>query len=602
MAPDNKENLRHNLALDKLGEEQAEEVTTFFMTSPEAKELQDSKNESLRKRVEGKMSVLQTMKDNTTGIIMELAKQILEEARSKYVYESFTDANGVEHNGGYTALFNSVLDEVGVDLEGTDEDKNNPVRKKAESVVSAVLLAVPVNLRAKYMHQYAEEMIRDFVKKMDDQAETLTFGTLHVEEVTKLKPLSFQEWIAAPERARLTDLFMELDQEQARKFTGDVAKIREVLAYVKGITGLNNDLLEYFTGEAKKMEGSITTNPAEILKKVGDLEAAAKASVALAAVQTAVESSLTEASAVKAQVQDFDATIETGYAKLKVDIEKGFTDFLVSKDVKLLDKSGFESTKTQLDTKLAAEKAKVQATVVPPAPGKPNENDPSNPNNPPAEEKKKWSYADIINDPGGWIMNKLPWLAVVFAFVPKLQAQFSALISKVSGKKAPEQENKEPDKPKSETDTTAAAAPLVAAAPGAASSQAPETAETPQQKAARETLERREAAIDKSTKYIKEKINFTEDEMKLVTPMKVTDFLKLQDAPVGIEKTKFAALKQSLSFNGATSENTETIIEFVASKGENWKEPLVAGTATNPPSSPINPPANPQNPPATTAT
>jgi len=185
MPPEINDNVRENLAGDQLtetlGEEQATEVITYFTTSPEAKMLGEKKDESLRRRIEGKMSVFQAMKEDVAGVIIKITNEILEEARSKNMTVSYTDESGTEHKGGYIGHYIAVLNEVGVDFDDDNEEK---LKKDAKRIVARALESVPLNVRPKYVHQYADEIIRAFVKEMADNDDVFwEIGSLEAEDL-----------------------------------------------------------------------------------------------------------------------------------------------------------------------------------------------------------------------------------------------------------------------------------------------------------------------------------------------------------------------------------------------------------------------------------
>jgi hypothetical protein len=300
------------------------------------------------------------------GIIQELQKDSLE----RDLNEGYKNADG-EHES-YIEQFHKEAERVGVDFEGEDKDRNNPVRQACLGEVVKAIRALPPNLKRSFRHQYVKDLISDYVKKMDDKAEWMKIGVLKMDDLKELKVKSIQEWTKEPGRPPEAEMMQKYDANQAKEFIQGAAKAKENLAKARQQSApFATELKDYFEKGAKEIEGFMTDNPtgaAEAAQKLAD-ESVAVAGLITLKGEIATKITETADAALKKRYSDLNAKIDANLKAMPAEKDPAKRKTLIDLPVLQGEKAGIDAT-----TGGSAEAAP-QATPEP----------------------------DMMKDPGGWI-------------------------------------------------------------------------------------------------------------------------------------------------------------------------------------------------------
>lgn len=540
--PKSQSELAENLALDELTDaEKRKQVEAYF----------EGKKQEISDVAKGKRGKLQEVMRE-----MNRTKAGPDKIIEAILAELFQGALERDVSGRYAELFHTVLDEVGVDLEGDDKDRNNPVRKKAMAIA---LTAIQQQVRAEeqkakkfmnrqYVHEFAEALIRDYVKKMDDKAETFKWGVLHENELKEkgMEPMTFSDWIGVPPRYSEKQLFMELSPTEAKRFVGDIAGVKQELAKVKPeAAGLDKRLSDFFKAEAARIEGEAISQPGNLqpsLEAAAVLAAAFASAMKLSTFKGDVEARLNDAAGLKDKLPDFDASIEQGYHNLLSDVEASTKAFLEKKgagDVVLKTKE-----KQELDKKLDAEKKRAEESAAKTA----------------EEEKaKEEAGPNPLEDPEGFLQHIFkdhPILTAVFGFFG-----FDKIFTKfLNSPKVKKLQNVLKYKGKSQAEI---------------------------ERIGKEVMPKYVAFMEKEFEIKKEPA----EEISL---MDVSDFMKLTRSPKGVDQKPFEAFQKALESNGATKTTSGLLIDFMEKNMKEWKASGETPATGEPPEKPAQEPPKPE--------
>jgi len=478
------------------------------------------------------------------GIVQMLRKDTLE----RDLKDGYQDKNGQPHPG-YIEFFHKEVDRVGVDFEGTDTDRNNPVRQACLNIVVNEIKKIDLTVKREIRHQFVEDMIKAYVLEMDKNAETLGVGTLQTADLTKFKPKAFQDWAREPGRPPEADLYLKYDPEKAREFVESTAKTKDTLAKIlTAAATLPAELQDYFKNGSKEVESTMADNATGAGKVAEMLLAEANAAAGIAALDAEIQTKKGESS---------DATIQKRYTDLSAKIDANLKLAAAEKDsVKrktLLDLSALQAEKAQIDSAVAAPASTPAATPAgttapggaPAATGGTETPGaaPTGTASPPAAQTAPEPEFSITNI-GPWLnyqVNSLKKsLTDTMSFLKGLPAMIGGLLGIFGVKSAlgkTDVKEKVPTDPK----------------------------------------------LQKARKFLMDKFGLPDQEVDKTYQLKVKEYLALNTAPAWMDKSRFENLKKALDFNKKDSDNLDVSVwNFVADKMADWKELQPLSTAPTP--------------------
>jgi|GEM_PF-5460631 len=367
----------NQLGLEDLADEQKrQEVTDFFKARADLLAEITSEKQQPKTVLREKMQEYNRTQSQTQQIIDGIIQELQKDSLERDMNEGFTDADGHARDS-YTEQFHKEVERVGVDFEGDDKDRNNPVRLACLAEVIKMIRAVPANMKRSHRHEYVKDLIADYVKKMDDAAETWKVGTLKVDDLKKIKPKSGQEWAKEPGRPPESELMQKYDPGQAKEFIQGAAKTKENISKIAQLSAsYTPELKGYFEKGSKEIEGFMVDNP----------------SGAAAAAQRLVE----EATAVTGIIA-LQGEIKTKHSEVTDEpVKKRYTELLAKIDTNLKAMPAERDPakrKALIDLAiLQGEKSGIDASVPPPTPTDEKTPTPDEPVEP-----------DMMKDPKGWL-------------------------------------------------------------------------------------------------------------------------------------------------------------------------------------------------------
>jgi len=366
-----------DLGLEEIADEQKrKEVTDFFQARTDLLSEIVSDKKKPKEVLQEKMKEYNRTQVQTQQIIDGIIQELQKDSLERDLNEGFNDAGGQAHDS-YIEQFHKEVDRVGVDLEGDDKDRNNPVRLACLAEVVKAIRAIPTNLKRSYRHEYVKDMIADYVKQMDKKAEWMKIGTLHLEELKDLKMKAVQEWAKEPGRPPESELMQKYNPDQAKEFIQGAAKTKDNLTKIsQQSAALAPELKQYFDKGSKDIEGFMAENPsgaAEAAQKLADEAAAVTGIIALKG-EISTKISETTDEAMKKRYTDLSAKIDTNLKAMPNENDP-------TKRKAMIDLPALQGEKSGIDANAGA----------PPASGD---------QTPPAEENPE---PDFTKDPKGWL-------------------------------------------------------------------------------------------------------------------------------------------------------------------------------------------------------
>ena len=474
------------------------------------------------------------------GIVQMLRKDTLE----RDLKDGYQDKNGQPHPG-YIEFFQREVDRVGVDFEGTDSDRNNPVRQACLNIVVNEIKKIDLTVKRDIRHQFVEDMIKAYVLEMDKNAETVGVGTLQTADLAQFKPKAFKDWAGEPGRPSEADLYLKYDPEKAREFVESTAKTKDTLAKISTATGtLPAELQDYFKNGSKEIESMMADNASGAGRVAEILLAEANAAAGIAALNAEIQTKKSETT---------DAAIRKRYTDLSAKIDANLKLAAGEKDStnrkRLLDLSALQGEKAQIDSAVPAPSST-------PAPTPAATGGTETPGATPATGTgTSAEQAAPAAEPEFSVANFGPWLNYqvnsikksltdAMSFLKGLPAMLGGLLGIFGVKSAlgnPDVKEMVPTDPK----------------------------------------------LQKARKFLMDKFGLPEQEADKTYQLKVKEYLALTSAPAWMDKSRFENLKKALDFNKKDTDNLDVSVwNFVSDKIDSWKEPQPVAATSAPMASP----------------
>lgn len=514
--PKSSSEISQNLALDELQDEsKRKQVEAYFEgKKTEINEVAKGRRQELQEV----MREMNRMKAGPDKIIEAILQQLFSKSMESKIRSSYPDK------------FADILIEFNINLVGDDDTKEelnaNAVFTKARGKVLASIQAdiskvqqqTGRYMKPQYIDQFAEAVMRRYMKSMDEDI----YGRVTESNVDNdLKIMTFDEWRMSNPSFSDDTLFFHFNPEEAKRFVGDVAKVKTELAKCDAEkAGMSKPLAEFFQKETTRIENAAMASQdgaISALDAAQKLTKAFAAALTIAKLQKDTEAKLNEAKNLKDKLPDFDASIEEGYNKILKDIESATTTFIEKKgDVEpALRTKDLEELNKKLETE--KERANKQAVEQQEEEKKKEEEEKAKENEPP----------NPVDDPDKWLehMGKEmgPFGGILIAFLAgsPLWERCKKFMAKI-GKKKDALEK----------------APL----------------------------------ISRVQPFMTTKFDLKGEEAVTLTQMDVSEVLKNSKAPSGVRQKPYEAFQTSLKHNGATEGTAGTILDFVDKKRDEWKD------------------------------
>lgn len=508
--------LSQNLALDELKDESKRQQVEAYFHEKKAEIGDVSKGR--RKEMQDVMREMNRMKAGPDKIIEAILRRLFSESTKSKFRTSYPDK------------FADLLIEFNINLAGDDDTKEelnaNTVFKKArgkvlgsiEADITKVQQAKGKYLKPQYIDMFAEAAMRRYMKSMDEDV----WGRVSESNVDEdLKIMTFQEWRQSNISYSDETLFLSFNPEEARRFVGDMAKVKTELSKITPKkAGMDKAFIDFFQKESTRIESdAMASQDAAIaaLEEAQKLGKSFASALTIVKQKKDVEAKLNESKNLKDKLPDFDVSIEEGYKKFIKNIDAVIAAFIAKKGAGEL----MVQTKTldDLNKKLTGEKERAaKGAAVQQEEEKKKE----------AEEKVKENEPPSpVDNPDEWLahmgkeMGPFGGILVAFLAGSPLFGKFKKFIGKFKKKKD-------------------------------ALEQAPR--------------------IVKIQGLLRKKFHFKGEEALALTDMKISDVLKASKSPSKVRQKPFKAFQEGLKTNGATKGTAGTVLEFIEKKQKDWKE------------------------------
>jgi len=513
-----------DLGLEAIADKQTQqEVTDFFQARADLLAEIVSDRQQTKDLIQKKINEYNRRQVQTQQIIDDIVTALQKDALERDLNEGYIDANGQKQES-YIEQFHKEVERVGVDFEGDDKDRNNPVRQACLTEVVKAIRAIPANLKRSYRHEYVKDMIADYVRQMDKKAEWMKIGTLHLEELKDLKIKSIQDWMNEPGRPSETELMQKYNPNQAKEFIQTEARIRDNLTKISQQTAaFSPELKQYFDARVANIEQLRPQNSsqaADDAQKLADEASAVTGMIALKG-EISAKSAETTDEAIKKRYADLSAKIDANLKAIPQENDP-------SKRQALIDLSALQAEKSRLDASAAAPQS---ASGEQPQPA-------SGEQSPPAQEN---SAPDFSNDPRAWLKYQF---AEFKKYIDEVLGFFTGILGFFGVK------------------TAFVAATDTSGGKTAAEKVAPDK-------------------LEAASKFLKENFKVSDEEFKKLAEIRLSDFMELNSAPSWMDTERFAKLRKAIVANKTNADNEKMLLlEFIAVKKNNWSVPVTQAPAT----------------------
>lgn len=514
--PKSSSEISQDLALDELQDDSSrKQVEAYFEgKKSEISEVSKGRRQELREV----MREMNRQKAGPDKIIEAILQQLFLKSMETKIRSSYPDK------------FADILIEFNINLAGDDDTKEelnaNPVFTKARGKVLASIQADITKaqqekgkyLKSQYVDNFADAVMRRYMKSMDEDI----YGRVTESNVdSDLKIMTFDEWHMNNPSYSDETLFFSFNPEEARRFVGDIAKVKTELAKIDPQKAeMDNPLTDFFQKEVARIEsGAMAGQDAAIsaLEEAQKLGASFAGALTVVKLKKDAEIKLNEAKNLKDKLPDFDASIEEGYQKFIQDIDAVTASFIKKNGTGELTIQ--TNSLDDLNKKLDAEKERTNKAVA--------EKEQEEQKKEADEKAKENEPPDPIEKPDEWLahmgkeMGPFGGILVAFLAGSPLFAKFKKFIGKFK-KKAD------------------------------AIEQGPR--------------------IAKAQTFLTKRFDFMGEEAIALTEMSIADALKASKAPPEVRQKPFVAFQEGLKRNGATEGTAGTVLDFVEKKESTWKD------------------------------